>query len=435
MKTKSRFLIKQSLSKKIKTKWFLAANILIAVLLIGLTNVDLILQAFGGDFDETNKIIVIDEANTYKAFETTFKSVSKNIENFEKFKLEESKKTIKELKKDLNEEENTIIVNIKLSEDNKLTADVITFDPIGMLAEQTLLTTLTSVKSQHTLINSNISPEEYAEITSPIKLQKIVTNPDIDENEEAKDLASSSALIIFLVPFFVLVVMLVQMVGAEINDEKVSRSMEIIISNVSPKTHFFSKIIASTGFVLFQSILTLLYGTIGLGIRSLLSSSITGDITGAFSTLTTTLSEAGIFDLLIQAAPLLIILFVVSFLGYALLAGILASMTTSLEDFQQLQTPLMIILMLGYYIGIMSSFFDGSIFIQILSYIPFMSTLIAPMLYIMEQTTIIDLIISNITLIITCLLLYKYGIKVYKVGILNYSSKDLWKKIFKSMKS
>ena len=435
MKTKSRFLIKQSLSKKIKTKWFLAANILIAVLLIGLTNVDLILQAFGGDFDETNKIIVVDEANTYKAFETTFKSISKNIENFEKFELEESKKTIKELKKDLNEEEDTIIVNIKLSEDNKLTADVITFDPIGMLTEQTLSTTLTSVKSQHTLINSNISPEEYAEITSPIKLQKIVTNPDIDENEEAKDLASSSALIIFLVPFFVLVVMLVQMVGAEINDEKVSRSMEIIISNVSPKTHFFSKIIASTGFVLFQSILTLLYGTIGLGIRSLLSSSITGDITGVFSTLTTTLSEAGIFDLLIQAAPLLIILFVVSFLGYALLAGILASMTTSLEDFQQLQTPLMIILMLGYYIGIMSSFFDGSIFIQILSYIPFMSTLIAPMLYIMEQTTIIDLIISNITLIITCLLLYKYGIKVYKVGILNYSSKDLWKKIFKSMKS
>ena len=37
-------------------------------------------------------------------------------------------------------------------------------------------------------------------------------------------------------------------------------------------------------------------------------------------------------------------------------------------------------------------------------------------------------------MIITNFILIKYGIKVYKVGILNYSSKDLWKKIFKAVK-
>ena len=37
-------------------------------------------------------------------------------------------------------------------------------------------------------------------------------------------------------------------------------------------------------------------------------------------------------------------------------------------------------------------------------------------------------------LLLVCYLLYKYGIKVYKAGILNYSSSKLWTKIFKSLK-
>lgn len=81
----------------------------------------------------------------------------------------------------------------------------------------------------------------------------------------------------------------------------------------------------------------------------------------------------------------------------------------------------------------MASMFEGSIFIKIISYIPFISALVAPVIYLLGQTTIVDLIISNITLIVTCYLLFRYGIRIYKVGILNYSSKDLWKKVFKSL--
>ena len=35
---------------------------------------------------------------------------------------------------------------------------------------------------------------------------------------------------------------------------------------------------------------------------------------------------------------------ILTFVAYSLLAGILASMTTNVEDFQQLQTPIVIIL-------------------------------------------------------------------------------------------
>ena len=50
-----------------------------------------------------------------------------------------------------------------------------------------------------------------------------------------------------------LIIFLVQMIGAEVNEEKTTKSMEIIISNVSPKTHFLSKVLSSNLFVIIQS--------------------------------------------------------------------------------------------------------------------------------------------------------------------------------------
>ena len=90
--------------------------------------------------------------------------------------------------------------------------------------------------------------------------------------------------------------------------------------------------------------------------------------------------------------------------------------------------------MAGYYLGIMASVFNGSLFIKIISYIPFLSALVAPTLFWLGQTTIWELWVSVGILLVTCILIFKYGIRVYKVGILNYSSQKLWKKMFQSIK-
>lgn len=66
MKNKLKFLIKQSLERKTKTKWFLVANIALAVLIIGIINIDSVIKFFGGDFDSKTNIYVID--NTNKAY-------------------------------------------------------------------------------------------------------------------------------------------------------------------------------------------------------------------------------------------------------------------------------------------------------------------------------------------------------------------------------
>ena len=63
MKNKLEYLTKMSLDRKIKSKWFKIANILLAVLIIAVFNIDSIITFFGGDFNEKTKLYIIDHTN------------------------------------------------------------------------------------------------------------------------------------------------------------------------------------------------------------------------------------------------------------------------------------------------------------------------------------------------------------------------------------
>ena len=117
------------------------------------------------------------------------------------------------------------------------------------------------------------------------------------------------------------------------------------------------------------------------------------------------------------------------------MAGVLASMTTNTEDFQQLQTPIFVVSLVGFYLAIMNSMFDGALFIRILSYVPFISAILSPSLLVTGVIGFKDILLSILLMVVVIYLLIKYGMRIYKVGILNYSSKGLWKKMFKAAKS
>lgn len=428
MKNKAWFLIKQSLKKKMDTKWFKIVNVLICLLLIGVINIDKIINVFGGDFKDTVNIYLTGDNNYLEGFNAYFLTNKKILNDERTYEIAYSNDSVDTLKEKI-ADTNDIVVNINLDATEYLKADIISYNKIDTITYNLLSASLTGMKTSMALNYNGLSSEEMAKITSPISINRVVTN---EKEITASEDATNMSLIVFLVPFFMLIVLLVQMIGAEINDEKTTRGMEIIISNVPAKVHLLTKITSSSIFVILQSLLLFTYSIIGILIHGGLSlGSGKSNIIGG---LVESLKISGTFDILLKGAPILIIIFLLSFFIYATLAGVLASMTTSAEDFQQLQTPLMIVLVLGYYIGIMASAFKGSIFIRIISYLPFLSSMVAPITYILGETSLIDLVISALILFISCLVLFKYGIRVYKVGILNYSSKDLWKKVFQSLK-
>ncbi len=438
MKAKLKFLTKQSLDKKIKTKWFKGVNIFLLLLFILLVNIDRVIAVFGGDFESEITIYVEDELNVYDEFNMTFESLSESLGEAKNYQVTKNKKNLEELKTELNEENDAIIVHLLEDETNYMRAEIISYDDIGTVTTQLISAAINSVKSNYAATESGLTNEQILALTSPVEVSTVLTNPDI-ENKEGQDIVAAGVMLIFILPCFFLILMLVQMIGAEVNDEKSTRSMEIIISNVSPKVHFLSKIFASTLFVVIQGVLLLLYGVIAVVIRNLIGgtalSAMSGDVTKELTEILTLVQDTGVFSLLLRGLPIILILFLLSFVAYAIVAGVLASMTTSIEDFQQLQTPIMLIIMIGYYLAIMAVQFDGSLFIEIASYIPMLSFLLSPVLYMIGQITIWELAISTVIMAVFTWIIFKYGLRIYKVGILNYSSSKLWRKMFKSLKA
>ena len=56
MRNKLKYLIGVSLKRKIKSKWFIIANVVLAIIIIGLINIDTIINAFGGDFNKKRTV-------------------------------------------------------------------------------------------------------------------------------------------------------------------------------------------------------------------------------------------------------------------------------------------------------------------------------------------------------------------------------------------
>lgn len=429
MKNKLKFLIKQSLERKTKTKWFLVANIALAVLIIGIINIDSVIKFFGGDFDSKTNIYVID--NTNKAYSLFDGYINKDDSNYNLSLYDKTYDEAVTMLKENEEEKNSIVIVFDNDEENVISVKMITNDYLDLVDIPVITTAINNTKLVMAIEKHNISEEELNALTSSVNIDREVLNKDssVDEN---MNIIMTSVFPVVILPFFMLSIFLVQMIGAEVNDEKTTKGMEIIISNVSPKVHFFSKAIAGNIFVIIQGLLLIGYGIIGFILRG--NSTITAGATDIIGDVVSMIPQS-FMDSLSYLIPLILILMLVTMVGYSLLAGILSSMTTNTEDFQQIQSPIMIISLLGYYLAMMAGVFKGALFIKILGFFPFISAILAPSLLVLGQFTIIDFVIAIFVMIIVIYLLIKYGLKIYKVGILNYSSGGMFKKMYEALKA
>lgn len=436
MKNKLKLLIKDGLNKKINTKWFKVVNIILLVVIVGLINIDNIIKFFGGNFDDPVVIYVIDNTNKYyEAIKSGYDNIDLSALGSES-EIKLADKSLDDLKEEMvNDESNDIILVIN-SNNGKVVADVISYNYVDAVTLQVLNSTLSSVKTNIALMESSLTEEELASIYEPVEINRSYLSDNLDENNELMSYIGNFIIPMFIIPFFLLIIMVTQMIGAEINEEKSSKSMEIIITSVPARLHFISKIITANVYAILQSLLFILYFGLGLLIRRLVTgSSLISGLDSQVGNVVNQFIQSGTLENLLKCLPVTIIMILLSFVAYSLIAGILASMTTNQEDFQQLQSPMMMIIMAGYFLAILASTYEKSTFITTVSVIPFISCILSPVLLMMGQIGIVHVLISILLLILTLYLLIKYGLRVYKVGILNYSSSNLWKKILEGIKS
>ena len=423
------FLIKYSLGKKIKSKWFFVVNIIILLVISALINMDSIIKVFGGDFNNDEEILIIDNIGVIDTFKNVYETNNKYLKSDTNYSIEEYKEGYDNAIEEIKDSDKILIV-IDKDETNYISSKLVTNSSMDTITYTIISNTLDSIRTEEVLKSYNITNEMYEKREGKVEIERII----LDSENTDDNMLTNLIVTIITMPFFFLTVYLVQMIGAEINEEKSTKSMEIIISNVSAKTHFISKIISSNLFVLIQGALLIVYCIIGIIIRYFVNGSIINSLPVELTTLGSALSSSGIMDNIKVALPLMLLLLVITLFAYSVVSGVLASVTTNMEDYQQIQTPIVLILLAGFYLSSLASIFKGSIFIKVASFIPFISSMLAPTMYALGEFSLFDMMISNLIMVVTILLLMKYGFRIYKVGILNYSDNNLWKKIFKSMR-
>ena len=423
------FLIKYSLGKKIKSKWFFVVNIIILLVISALINMDSIIKVFGGDFNNDEEILIIDNIGVIDTFKNVYETNNKYLKSDTNYSIEEYKEGYDNAIEEIKDSDKILIV-IDKDETNYISSKLVTNSSMDTITYTIISNTLDSIRTEEVLKSYNITNEMYEKIEGKVEIERII----LDSENTDDNMLTNLIVTIITMPFFFLTVYLVQMIGAEINEEKSTKSMEIIISNVSAKTHFISKIISSNLFVLIQGALLIVYCISGIIIRYFVNGSIINSLPVELTTLGSALSSSGIMDNIKVALPLMLLLLVITLFAYSVVSVVLASVTTNMEDYQQIQTPIVLILLAGFYLSSLASIFKGSIFIKVASFIPFISSMLAPTMYALGEFSLFDMMISNLIMVVTILLLMKYGFRIYKVGILNYSDNNLWKKIFKSMR-
>ena len=85
MMNKFLYLVKYGLKKKFKSKSFIISNIVICALLLIVTNIDSIISFFGGDFNETTNIYVLDNtSNSFDSLKINYENLKKVLEKIYK---------------------------------------------------------------------------------------------------------------------------------------------------------------------------------------------------------------------------------------------------------------------------------------------------------------------------------------------------------------
>ncbi len=430
---KFKYLLKYQLRKRIISKAFLISNIITLVALILIANISNIIRLFEPD-QKGQKVLVVNETtnpNVVTDLENLYETTFKNGAIMHGGLYFEVTTTFNE--------EDKLPTLILTNEDGKLKGTLHQFK-LTETNTQVLGMTVGTLASKYFLDSK--TDEEKALITDYGSVSRNAIVVHRVEDDSGVREAMGFLAMFFSIPIYILLMMAVQFVGGSIVEEKSSKAIEYIIANVSPQQHFFAKISTSLIALVVQTVLMVIYGLVASLISVIIFNQGFSGMGSISEVLTGSLGlDKEIVDALLKYLPLTIV-YLILFSGLGglmmmVLMAFVASISTTNEEYQQFQSPMMIVMLIGFYGAMFGPMFgQGNLFVRIMAYIPFFSPLMVPSLYLAGSITWWDALISLALLLITTVVVYKLIMPMYKQAILSYDTGEkLGKRIKKAFKA
>lgn len=406
---KFNFLVKYSFKKRVARKAFLISNIIIGLLIIIIVNLPGIISSFASDNPQRENvhILVVNEMEDNLSLVDDFSSLLNPIPDEQYFIIANLKADAMDIDSFWLNEDYQILLHFKGNIENP-TVDI--YDKTEGL--------MSSIETQIELLMISYKIEDYRKPTFNVNYA-----PDYENPEDKMILSSIMSFLI--VPLFILTVMATQFIGVDIIEEKSTKAIETIISSVPAKIHFLSKITSSILFIITQGALLIVYGILGMVVSSI-----------AFQQTNIPQNETSLLHYLGSLIPnwpsilgFTILFIIFGTLLFLVLASLFASMATTQEDYQQFQTPVMLVLLAGFYIGMFAPMAGGTTFMKVMAFIPLFTPMVAPIAFASGVMSVLEAIIALIVLIIFLVISIYVVAPVYRVAILSYDQTKLFTRI------
>ena len=408
--SKMGIIIKDVYKKNVKSTAFLIM-ILAPFLLMGIFYLS---QYFFGDANDINKIGIISDQPAIA------EQLAETKNDDYKFKVITSDK---KAQAQLEDKKIDAYLDLKMGSD-QVSGKLYSKTSLGTSTEMQLQQILSSMQANIRASQLNLTTAQVQKVMEPAKFESTKV---IFENGKMKNDGGDSGtqfILSFLttIIMFVFIVSYSSIIAQEIASEKGTRIMEVLLSSMKAKTHYYGKLL---GVLLVALTQLLIYGVaIVLGYRQFKDMDMVKDL----------LSNVSIKALLGSGAFVIITFMLVGLFLYAVLSALCGSLVSKPEDTAKAIQPVTYLSMIGYMLSLILGTSDPTnVIIKVTSYIPFLSSYSMPLRLASGTVALSSAFASLAILVLFTIFLTLFSAQLYKSNVLVYSEGGTWSALKQSI--
>ncbi len=265
-------------------------------------------------------------------------------------------------------------------------------------------------------IDAGMNPDQIAQIMQRVPMQTYQTTGGAETSGEAVFVIAYGTMFLL----YMAVLLYAVNVLRSVIQEKATRVVELLIAAIRPRSLLVGKLFGVGSVGLCQFLIWGLFGVVlyhyRVGILGLFG--VTG---GGFELPSITLGTIA----------LILLYFVLGFFFYASIYAAIGSMVNSEQDAQQVQTPMMLLLIVPLLCMQLVANDPRGLVAEVLTLFPISSPVLMPMRYLLGGSTVFDLALSIAILAISIAGSMFVAARIYRVGILMYGKRptlrELWR--------
>jgi len=383
---------------KVKAKSFIIFTAVVIILMLAASNINKIIDLFD---DGPDKVGVVSSNN--QIYEV-IKSQGNQLDEGAKF----SKVSEKQARIQVESEKLDKAYIIKLNDNQKLSGKILSKDTVSEQDKQKLKATLSTIQTQFVANSLDLSQGELKQLQaqSDVSSEIIANNAKSSNLSEAQKGFNTVIVYLGIMLMFFIIFNYASQVAMEIATEKTSRVIEMIITSVTPVTHLFAKMAGVIAVALTQISIFVIVGVI-----CFLTFDI-GDMLQGFKV------EPN--ELTLQLAIVGFVSLIIGIFSYIILASILGSITSRIEDINQALMPMTLVSMIAFYISLFSVMNPDTLLVKIASFIPLMSPFVMFVRASTPDVATWEILVSVGLSIVTIFVLLWVAVRSYKDTILSF---------------